>query len=41
MEKVLAEMRNIKESMNFKMNTVLWVISILSVLSIILNLVIK
>jgi hypothetical protein len=30
MEKALSEIRNIKDSMNFKMNTVMWVVGVLS-----------
>ena len=37
MEKALSELRNIKDSMNFKMNTVLWVISVLSAIGLILK----
>lgn len=41
MKKALAEIRNINKSINFKMNTVLLVISILSALGLILNFVVK
>ena len=37
MEKALSEIRNIKDSMNFKMNTVLWVISVLSAIGLVLK----
>ena len=37
MEKALSELRNIKDSINSKMNTVLWVVSVLSAIGLILK----